>query len=200
MTTTRFKENQENSPLLRLPPEIRNIIWGHALGGKTFVAKSSTTTRSARTTLASSRKDPKNGSALLRTCRQLFLETAPYLLTHGTIEFAGQNVDYFDLHPALKAYQRDCVKRIRMSFPGVDQTLQWEISRVKDLYWTLLRLPALDEVEVLFHDVVDPDGKDFQSRRDDITKRITKRAKDKGYMFKLKVRGTSEKLDHSRLY
>ncbi|KAG9201527.1 hypothetical protein G6514_005534 [Epicoccum nigrum] len=79
--TCQFIKNQETSPLLRLPAEIRNIIWRYALGGKTFVATDKWETDFK---LSRSSKDPENGTALLRTCRQLFLEAACYPITLGS--------------------------------------------------------------------------------------------------------------------
>ncbi|GAB7359509.1 hypothetical protein MBLNU230_g6154t1 [Neophaeotheca triangularis] len=43
-----YAENQENSPLLRLPPEIRNRIWGYVLGGHTIHIYTLGPTKNAR--------------------------------------------------------------------------------------------------------------------------------------------------------
>lgn len=70
-------KNQQ-SPLLRLPPEIRNKIWTIALGDMIFIPNRDWF---ARPYLWVAANPPRNHRlALLRTCRQVFCETAliPY--------------------------------------------------------------------------------------------------------------------------
>ncbi|KAF7671513.1 hypothetical protein GT037_010325 [Alternaria burnsii] len=80
------KQNR-TSPLLRLPPEIRNIIWKLVLGGKVY-----------RTWLCgqigSSPTHTTNAMALLRTCRQVYAEAAivPLTLTMFSTDYPS-NID-----------------------------------------------------------------------------------------------------------
>ncbi|KAI4609748.1 hypothetical protein J4E80_008393 [Alternaria sp. BMP 0032] len=82
--------NQRNSPLLRLPAEIRHMIFGYALGGKTFhihhheyqgIAKNGTVS--------------KNALALLAVCRQVFAETA--LLPFSSNTFSAVHPQVFNM-------------------------------------------------------------------------------------------------------
>ncbi|CAN9366812.1 unnamed protein product [Alternaria alternata] len=75
------KQNR-TSPLLRLPPEIRNVIWKLVLGGNVY-----RTWLCGR--LESPSPEPKNVMALLRTCRQVYAEAAlmPLTLTIFTTEY-----------------------------------------------------------------------------------------------------------------
>jgi hypothetical protein len=88
----RVLENQ-NSALLRLPREIRDCIWKHALGGNIFpVAKKYS--RSETYTIMPKAARPSNGVALLRTCRQIYSETARLggegsAAAGGVLRFAG---------------------------------------------------------------------------------------------------------------
>lgn len=61
------------SPLLALPPEIRNRIFRYALGGKTFRQVHKTYYRHPFQCEPSERL---HAFALLRTCRQIYVETA----------------------------------------------------------------------------------------------------------------------------
>jgi hypothetical protein len=76
----RVKNNQD-SPLLRLPPELRDRIWGFAIGA--HVLRVVYTNSPANKTVVKIQppfKENRNTLALLRTCRQIYSETAllPY--------------------------------------------------------------------------------------------------------------------------
>src|SRR4051812_48744235 len=66
-------ENNRASPLLFLPPEIRNRIFHYAIGGKTF--RQLYRTHGTQRFLGEPSGRP-NAFALLRTCRQIYAETA----------------------------------------------------------------------------------------------------------------------------
>ncbi|KAF1835439.1 hypothetical protein BDW02DRAFT_495992 [Decorospora gaudefroyi] len=65
------RQNQQDSPLLRLPPEIRNRIFGYVLGGKTFHIEYSVNTETITNTTKS-----EHALSPLAVCRQVFAETA----------------------------------------------------------------------------------------------------------------------------
>jgi len=73
--------------LLRLPAEIRNLIFGYALGGKTFLID-----HYVYQGIAKNRTRFKNALALLAVCRQVFAETA--LLPFSSNTFSA-------LHPQI---------------------------------------------------------------------------------------------------
>ncbi|KAF1912418.1 hypothetical protein BDU57DRAFT_551267 [Ampelomyces quisqualis] len=77
------KSNQD-SPLLRLPGELRNRIWEYVLGGRTLRPRLTPIPRSPEQLfqIAQELREPLLGFALLRTCRQVYMETAllPYKL------------------------------------------------------------------------------------------------------------------------
>ncbi|PVH96551.1 hypothetical protein DM02DRAFT_477271, partial [Periconia macrospinosa] len=75
------KANNENSPLLRLPRELRDRIWSEALGGQTFNVKGVGHRSPA------SFDGGSNAISLLRTCRQIYSETA--LIPYKTSVFHG---------------------------------------------------------------------------------------------------------------
>jgi hypothetical protein len=93
---------------------------------------------------------------------------------------------------ALMAHQRDCVKRIVISYPSLDYG-----PGIASLERVSSRLPALDEVEILFHDIAKPsfDGSDFQSKKEATTERLTRGVEELGFSFKVKVSGTKETME-----
>lgn len=115
----RFNANKENSPLLRLPLEIRDMIWKYALGGKTFEVLGGYYIASVRkyirrATLKPSPESPAEGTALLRTCKQIFLETEPYIITLGSLLCEDPRMLVSAVNK-LKAHQRKQVSLVRMS-------------------------------------------------------------------------------------
>ncbi|KAH4611199.1 hypothetical protein HBI25_120090 [Parastagonospora nodorum] len=66
--------SNQNSPLLRLPAELRIKIWEYALGGKEFRVFYVNSRESLFKTKPS---EGNNVFALLRVCRQIYSETAP---------------------------------------------------------------------------------------------------------------------------
>jgi hypothetical protein len=111
--------SNQNSPLLRLPAELRNKIWEYALGAMEF-----------RLLYRSSRKIPvqpkpsekKNAFALLRVCRQIYSETAP-------LSFA---VNSFSIRPHyrvsvanLRRFQRYQIHQIKEIRIEMDSLVEW---------------------------------------------------------------------------
>ena len=98
------------------------MIWRYTLKGKTFFAtcRMNPHTRNIRLAkLKASRKNLKHGTALLRTCRQLFLETASYPMTLGTLSCGDPEVLVAAVK-SLKEYQRQKFSRISMSLTFLD--------------------------------------------------------------------------------
>jgi hypothetical protein len=81
------RQYQRHSPLLRLPPELRHLIFAYALGGKTFDIRYDRKSEMAKNTTVS-----EHALALLSVCRQIFAETA--LLPFSSNKFSA-------LHPMV---------------------------------------------------------------------------------------------------
>ncbi|USP77115.1 hypothetical protein yc1106_04389 [Curvularia clavata] len=80
------RQNQQQSPLLRLPAELRNKIFAYALGGRTFRFK---TTGNYPWYIKNVTKY-KHALALLQVCRQIYAETA--LLPFSTNTFSASRL------------------------------------------------------------------------------------------------------------
>ncbi|KAJ4296249.1 beta transducin [Kalmusia sp. IMI 367209] len=93
------QRNSVTSPLLRLPPEIRNKIWEYALGGfqidvrKTGGRKKAVklvyTTRPVGTCYPLSKDYIKPTFHLHEVCRQMYFETSPLIYTLNTFGFSS---------------------------------------------------------------------------------------------------------------
>ncbi|KAJ4382938.1 hypothetical protein N0V86_002165 [Didymella sp. IMI 355093] len=97
-----------NSPFLRLPAEIRNMVYAYALGGNTWSIK----THTASTAQVRADNGTKNTLALLRVNRQIQAEArlCPYLYN----TFAGVHNGY--LHAWVKLLpcaERTCIRAIK---------------------------------------------------------------------------------------
>jgi hypothetical protein len=77
------------SPLLALPAELRNIIWCHVLGGKTFDIKCSV--RIPWGVSVTNTTTSPHQLALLQTCRQTYAETRFLILTLNTFQFKSED-------------------------------------------------------------------------------------------------------------
>ena len=168
------------------------MIWKATFAGETFIPKR----RWAELTPLT--KDSKNGIALLRTCRQLYLETSLHPMIHGTLDYDGRLCYPFFLK-ALKVYQRERVNRIRISLPYMAAACKWRI--IDGIFRAFDMLPALDEAEILIHKVADPNGDRFLNKRNQIIKFLETgmdEVADNVVKVKVKVEGTNEKMDLSK--
>lgn len=95
-SSVRVKNNQK-SPLLRLPPEIRSRIWEYTLG-YTIVRAHVPYSRSHKPRLRTSSDEPGIGMALLRSCRQVYSEAALMPMRLNTFAFEG----VYDIKRAIK--------------------------------------------------------------------------------------------------
>ncbi|KAF2132696.1 hypothetical protein P153DRAFT_354172 [Dothidotthia symphoricarpi CBS 119687] len=120
-------KNNQNSPLLRLAPEIRNRIWTFVLGGMLFRPLFSG--RSYKK-MRPSNIDRNDGLTLLRTCRQIYHETAllPFrsnFFIFSAVSLWGSKLNMFRM---LRGYQLQQITSIKLeidSFTGVNlHTLQ----------------------------------------------------------------------------
>lgn len=79
----------KTSPLLSLPAELRNIIWSHVLGGKTFDIKCSV--RIPWGVNVTNTTTSPHQLALLQTCRQIYAETRLAPFTLNTFQFKSED-------------------------------------------------------------------------------------------------------------
>ncbi|KAI4684957.1 uncharacterized protein J4E88_004399 [Alternaria novae-zelandiae] len=98
------RQNQQDSPLLRLPPELRHLIFSHVIGGKTFeilydrsgpyrspIRERLSSKVPKRKFIAKNITVAKNTLALLVVCRQIYAETA--LLPFSSNTFSASRPD-----------------------------------------------------------------------------------------------------------
>ncbi|CAN9349792.1 hypothetical protein AALT_g5434 [Alternaria alternata] len=93
------RENQQGSPLLRLPPELRCLVFEYALGGNTYMIRYHRKSKSVKNTTVA-----KHALALLSVCRQIFAETAllPFSLnTFSVFHPVVFNMWIKSFHPAF---------------------------------------------------------------------------------------------------
>lgn len=169
----RLEANQESSPLLQLPAEIRDMIWRYALGGKTFVTSykiNPHTNHITKARLKRSRRDPRHGTALLRTCRQIFMETASYPITLGSLS-CDEPRALVAAVKKLRVYQQKQVSRIRMRLT----TMNVNVFKAIESEWCpqMIRgsLPAAEEFDLRIRRMLHEADDDYiDSVREDLNK------------------------------
>ncbi|KAJ8110971.1 hypothetical protein OPT61_g6313 [Boeremia exigua] len=137
-----FKSNSE-SPLLRLPPEIRNNIWEYVLGGKILdvVFLSSRKGRYLEEKTAISPLSlPESSHALLQVCRQLYKETA--LLPFSTNSFRFESNQAFDWIRHLLKVQQGLIKNVHIVTHRAERMFGWT-----DFKWSEQRVPKTIPVD-----------------------------------------------------
>ncbi|KAF9699607.1 hypothetical protein EKO04_002190 [Ascochyta lentis] len=184
-------EANQDVPLLRLPTEIRNRIWEYALGGKTFMAIRFD--NPWRYKFIPSASEPSNGAALLRTCRQIYSETALYPSRFGT--FACTNPrDLKQSAKGLKTYHRRQVMRLRLACKNVTSGYSHHFDSYSRYAINLKNLfPALSLIEVLIHEVSDQENDDFQESADSVRRALGSVFEESEYT--MVVEGTPEKME-----
>jgi hypothetical protein len=101
---------QINSPFLRLPAEIRNMVYAYALGGNTWSIK--TTQDVAGTAQVRADNGIKNALALLRVNRQIHAEACLFPYLYNT--FAGvHNGHLYAWVKSLTYAERTCIRAIK---------------------------------------------------------------------------------------
>jgi hypothetical protein len=104
------QKNAQESRLLRLPPEVRMMIWGYSLGGQTI--------KLAQKRL-SPHYDPRlvNRFPLLRVCRQVYLDAAVLPYTLDTFRF--HNYHHYRAHAGTGLIKYVQHLRLRYGWDGI---------------------------------------------------------------------------------
>jgi hypothetical protein len=154
-------KNNQDAPLMRLPPEIRCRIWEYVLTGKTL--------RSVRLDLKGGRtvdwmippmSERTHGMDLLRTCRQIYTETALLPYKSNTFTFAYYRMIEIDLR-YLKTFQRAEITKIQVQvtdMAGLDIEIinQEKIGSLATVArHRLPGLPALKQIHILLFSEVE---------------------------------------------
>lgn len=111
LTVDRIRTNSE-TPLLCLPPEVRNQIWGYALGGNVFDVVPCYIDESTYLCKPSAQSLPRTNIALLSVCRQIYAETA--LLPYKLNAFRFATKQEFGWVENLHQVQRALIPEIRL--------------------------------------------------------------------------------------
>ncbi|KAF2831380.1 hypothetical protein CC86DRAFT_401910 [Ophiobolus disseminans] len=141
------KANRE-SPLLRLPPELRRQIWELVLGGHVLScnAISSSPRFSARTApLTTSSKCVLD---LLRTCRQIYSETTLIPYTHNTFHFP----DVSNAHHRvwnLQAFQKRLITDIQFETNRITGLSHLDGPILRNEEFKLDYLPGLQRIRIV---------------------------------------------------
>lgn len=144
--------NNQDSPLLRLPPEIRNRIWHLALGGK--LIRHNVYGR-GRYRMMPRPSERENAFDLLRTCRQIYAETALLPFSANTFSWSF----YSNLGTSVRAFRKfQCSQLLEVQFemPASDLNDPWSKNYLKGVFGGLTLgkwLPGLQ----LIHFCVFPD-------------------------------------------
>ncbi|KAF2132695.1 hypothetical protein P153DRAFT_354171 [Dothidotthia symphoricarpi CBS 119687] len=136
----------QNSPLLRLPPEIRNHIWEYAVGGYTVQGLyGASPGHHHRPSLKVFERT--DGLALLRTCRQVFAETA--LVPWAASLFAFNHpLTMRQVMKKLKGYQRKSITMLRLDVHSPNQIPWWNPLRNPRRFLTQGQLTGVKHVHL----------------------------------------------------
>lgn len=154
--------NQQQSPLLRLPPELRNKIYALAVGGQELVVLSdSVVYRSTRLEIVpKTYDDPKSRgpyhvgalhlTALLRVCRQLYEESASL---HFALNTWHSTADDLILFLKQCGPRRNFIRTIIIEMGGgrldaIDLKLLHILSQLQQLKRVVMRNSSAAEEQV----------------------------------------------------
>ena len=142
LTILSIKHNSETS-LLRLPAEIRNLIWEYALGGRTircFALSFPTPT---------SRIAKGANNALLRVCRQIYAETAlsPYRMNTFSFDSFWSTQQWLRTESKALPVQRQAIKTVRIK-AVVDVSRQSHLSNETALEDIVKQLPHEADIHI----------------------------------------------------
>ena len=145
LTFHRIKRNQEESPLLRLPAEIRNRIYEYALGlGRTFRMD---IRRNANLVGVDKKSKEKNCLSLLRACRQIYAEAVLIPFRVNTFVFHGQHI-FDEWTSTVLPIRREAVASIELRTTS-RRIMMWTHNRTSDYAlfpWS--KFPGLKKIHI----------------------------------------------------
>ena len=117
--------NAKNSPLLRLPGELRNKIYGYALADSSIepLLRPRTASIHART---SSGRPMSSTVSLLRTCRQTRCESESLFFSYTTFGFNYARYDFHRFLGHIGREKRELITSIAMLFSTLELLEQYE--------------------------------------------------------------------------
>jgi hypothetical protein len=143
--------NNQNSPLLRLPPEIRNRIWEYTLGHTTF-GINVPFSRYQKPTIKRPSNEPIINTALLRSCRHIYLEAALIPMRLNTFVFHDGTWMIKRAMKLLKTHQWRNIKNIRFVISSPNMWPEAGFGTPVATKGSFTRLfPAAKHVEVVLH-------------------------------------------------
>ena len=130
------RRNARDSPLLRLPAEIRASIWKHALEYPVVKVRPSSKRH---------RKSVRVNFGLLRICRQVYSETARLPHTLNTFSFSTHD----DVTNFARRKKLDKLQKLSVRSNWITHSLDL----VRSVLYHREHLPQLQEVELTMHDL-----------------------------------------------
>ncbi|EMD94207.1 hypothetical protein COCC4DRAFT_79558 [Bipolaris maydis ATCC 48331] len=161
LISSSVKANQQ-SPLLRLPAEVRNMIWEFALGRRLYEIKP----RKVYGRRTYPRGDPSEVS-LLRVCRQIYAEAASIPLRQNTFLIADPLQPEACLS-TFKCYQRRQITSLRfecsMPYPVAYllEAMDWLFFILKSSMKYLSSTGDISAIRSVFPTATKPDGISYE--------------------------------------
>jgi len=153
LITLSARQNQRESPLLRLPAELRHRIFEYALSGHVYFIKIIEARFSPFGTLETVSKAADNAFVLLQVCRQIYAETALLRISLSVFSTPWPGLLHKWLGGLLEA-KFNVISKIHLRFnlcpsapPRSDYYL---VSHPDHALMDFTRLPALKRIRVSF--------------------------------------------------
>ncbi|OSS43440.1 hypothetical protein B5807_11810 [Epicoccum nigrum] len=145
------KRNQEESPLLRLPPDLRNKVYTYAFDHATVLNATGFRPGSSKGYRSPFTRIYEDSSRLRLVCRQLFYETSPFIdsytyLSVRTLEHSRDpgDLDYIvSIAGMLPRKNRKSLRRISLQSRGFELCLEYLATLLEDR----AKFPALLHID-----------------------------------------------------
>jgi hypothetical protein len=126
------QHSQIASPLLRLPPELRNKIYAYACRDATSVSYMTTTKRASL----------HNRTPLLLTCRQISVEVASLLQAYKVVHLVTLSAlsDFVDLVGSEKCAELEEIKMVETMLWTMVFDSRWDPSQTRHLFRRMQRM------------------------------------------------------------
>ncbi|PVH92300.1 hypothetical protein DM02DRAFT_677585 [Periconia macrospinosa] len=157
-----MRRNQRESPLLRLPPELRQSIYEYTFASDNWIVThryKSNKTRNTRFKLeykdGSSYKTSENGLALLLSCKQIYNEARDILFMQSTFSFNSLKcLASWSGHPVAARIKFAEVRLTLKSFLSDHEDnpwnlVGWEAKYQKTRVCSAVRFPSLKHLNII---------------------------------------------------